>query len=65
MQMEVIEALEKYKTRLVIFSNSSWMDSIDGVTNLDRHRLIAKYLKDNYVESVKIGPTIIYKRKGI
>jgi len=65
MQMEVIEALEKYKTRLVIFSNSSWMDSIDGITNLDRHRLIAKYLKDNYIESAKIGTTTFYKRKGI
>jgi len=63
MQMEVIESLKQNKTNLVIFSNSSWMDSIDGVSNLDRHRLIAKYLKDNYAESAKIGPTIIYKRK--
>ncbi|MDQ1317856.1 MAG: hypothetical protein QG588_1511 [Candidatus Poribacteria bacterium] len=64
MQMEVIESLKQHKTNLVIFSNSSWMDSIDGVSNLDRHRLIAKFLKDNYVESAKIGITTIYKRKG-
>jgi len=63
MQMEVIESLKQHKTNLVIFSNSSWMDSIDGVSSLDRHRLIAKYLKDNYVESTKIGTTTIYKGK--
>jgi hypothetical protein len=65
MQMEVIESLKQHKTNLVIFSNSSWMDSIDGVSNLDRHRLIAKYLKDNYVESAKIGTTTIYKKKQL
>jgi hypothetical protein len=64
MQIEVIESLKQNKTNLVIFSNSSWMDSIDGVSSLDRHRLIAKYLKDNYVESAKIGTTTFYKRKG-
>ena len=63
MQNEVIERLERYKTKLVIFSNSSWMDAIDGVSSLDRHKIIAKYIKDNYAESAKIGTTTIYMRK--
>lgn len=63
LQMEVIEGLEKHKTKLIIFSNSSWMDSIDGVPNLDRHKLIAQYIKENYTESAKIGTTVFYKRK--
>jgi hypothetical protein len=63
MQNEVIEGLERHKTKLVIFSNSSWMDAIDGVPSLDRHKIIAKYIKDNYAESAKIGTTTIYMRK--
>jgi len=63
LQLEVIEGLERHKTKLIIFSNSSWMDSIDGVSNLDRHKLIAQYIKDNYIESTKIGTTVLYKRK--
>ncbi len=63
LQIEVIEGLERHKTKLIIFSNSSWMDSIDGVSNLDRHKLIAQYIRENYTESVKIGTTVLYKRK--
>jgi hypothetical protein len=63
MQNEVINALENHKTRLVIFSNNAWMDSIDGVTNSARNHMVAQYLKEKYAESAKIGPTIIFKRK--
>ncbi len=63
MQKEVIDCLEKNKTKLVIFSNNTWMDSIDGVKNTDRHYLIYEYLKNNYVESAKVGTTIFMKRK--
>jgi hypothetical protein len=62
LQIEVIESLESHKTKLVIFSNSSWMDTIDGVPNANRHKLIANYLKEKYTEATKIGTTVIYKR---
>jgi hypothetical protein len=62
MQKEVIEDLERHRTRLVIFTTGSGYDSIDGVPNVDRHPLIAEYLKENYTESAKIGNTVILKR---
>jgi len=62
MQNEVVYDLERHKTRLIIFSNSSWMDSIDGVSNLDRHKIIANYIKEKYKESAKIGTATIYIR---
>ncbi len=62
MQKEVIEDLERHRTNLVIFGTGSGYDSIDGVPNVDRHPLIAEYLKENYTESAKIGNTIILKR---
>ncbi len=63
MQKEVIGDLEKNKTKLVIFSNNTWMDSIDGVKNTDRHYLLYEYLKNNYIESAKVGTTTFMKRK--
>jgi hypothetical protein len=62
MQEEVIGDLERHRTNLVIFGTGSGYDSIDGVPNVDRHPLIAKYLKENYTESAKIGSTVILKR---
>lgn len=63
MQKEVNDSLEKNKTRLIIFSNNTWMDSIDGVKNTDRHYLVYEYLKNNYIESAKVGTTTFMKRK--
>lgn len=63
MQNEVIRDLEEKRTKLIIFSNSSWMDSIDGVSSFDRHKIIANYIKEKYAESAKIGTTTIYMRK--
>jgi hypothetical protein len=62
MQEEVIRDLERHRTNLVIFTTGSGYDSIDGVPNVDRHPLIAEYLKENYTESAKIGNTVILKR---
>ena len=62
MQEEVIEDLERHRTKLVIFATGSGYDGIDGVPNVERHPLIAEYLKENYTESAKIGNTVILKR---
>jgi len=36
---------------------------LDGVTNVDRHPLIAQYLKENYAEISKIGSVTMMKRQ--
>jgi len=63
MQKEVIADLERHKTKLVIFTTGSGFDRIDGVPSVERHPLIAEYLKEKYPESVKIGKVTIVKRR--
>ena len=63
MQQEVIEALEKDKTRLVIFKTGGWFDAVDGIRVEERHPLIAAYLQDNYELAVNINDTEILLRK--
>ena len=63
MQEEVIEALEKDKTRLVIFKTGGWFDAVDGIRVEERHPLIAVYLQDNYELAVNINDTEILMRK--
>ena len=63
MQREVIEALERDKTRLVIFKTGGWFDAVDGIRVEDRHALIAAYLRENYELAVNINNTEILMRK--
>ena len=63
MQQEVIEALEKDKTRLVIFKTGGWFDAVDGIPVEERHPLIAAYLQENYEPAVNINNTEILMRK--
>ena len=63
MQQEVIEALERDKTRLVIFKTGGWFDAVDAIRVEERHPLIAAYLQDNYELAVSINDTEILMRK--
>ena len=63
MQQEVIEALERDKTRLVIFKTGGWFDAVDGIRVEERHPLIAVYLQDNYELAVNINSTEILMRR--
>ena len=63
MQQEVIEALERDQTRLVIFKTGGWFDAVDGIRVEERHPLIAAYLQDNYELAVNINNTEILMRK--
>ena len=63
MQQEVIEALERDKTRLVIFKTGGWFDNVDGIRVEERHALIAAYLQENYEPAVNINGTEILMRK--
>ena len=63
MQREVIEALERDKTRLVIFKTGGWFDAVDGIRVEERHALIAAYLQENYEPAIDINGTEILMRK--
>ena len=63
MQQEVIEALERDKTRLVIFKTGGWFDAVDGIRVEERHALIAAYLQENYEPAIDINGTEILMRK--
>ena len=63
MQQEVISALEKDQTRLVIFKTGGWFDAVDAIPVEERHPLIAAYLQANYEPAVNINDTEILLRK--
>ena len=63
MQQEVVEALERDKTRLVIFKTGGWFDAVDGIRVEERHALIAAYLQENYEPAININGTEILMRK--
>ena len=63
MQQEVIEALERDKTRLVIFKTGGWFDAVDGIRVEERHALVAAYLQENYEPAININGTEILMRK--
>ena len=63
MQQEVISALERDKTRLVIFKTGGWFDAVDDIPVEERHPLIAAYLQANYEPAVDINETEILLRK--
>ena len=62
MQQEVISALERDKTRLVIFKTGGWFDAVDDIPVEERHPLIAAYLQANYALAVNINDTEILLR---
>ena len=63
MQQEVISALERNKTRLVLFKTGGWFDAVDDIPVEDRHPLIAAYLQANYELAIDINSTEILLRK--
>ena len=63
MQREVIEALERDQTRLVIFKTGGWFDRVDGIPVEERHALIAEYLDEHYALAIDINNTQILLRK--
>lgn len=63
MQKEVVSALKKDLTRLVIFKTGGWFDNVDGIPVEERHPIIAQYLEDNYKHAIDINGTEILMRK--
>ena len=62
MQREVVAALTRDKTRLVLFKTGGWFDAVDGIPVEERHPIIAKYLQENYTLAVDINGTHILWR---
>ena len=62
MQREVVAALTRDKTRLVLFKTGGWFDAVDGIPVEERHPIIAKYLHENYTFAVDINGTHILLR---
>ena len=63
MQKEVVSALERDQTRLVIFKTGGWFDHVDGIPVEERHPIIAAYLDENYALAIDINRTEILLRK--
>lgn len=63
MQREVIAALERDQTRLVLFKTGGWFDAVDAIPVEERHPLIAAYLQANYEPAVNINGTEILLRR--
>ena len=63
MQREVVSALERDQTRLVIFKTGGWFDNVDGIPVEERHPIIAQYLNENYALAININRTEILLRK--
>ncbi len=64
MQREVISALTRDRTRLVLFKTGGWFDAVDGIPVEERHPLIAQYLQDNYTLAIDINGTQILWREN-
>jgi hypothetical protein len=63
LQQEVIDALERQQTRLVIFKTGSYADRFDGVPNEKRLPLIARYLAEHYEPAATVHGTELLKRR--
>ena len=65
MQREVVDALTRDKTRLVLYKTGGWFDAVDGIPVEERHPIIAKYLQENYTLAVDINGThILWRTRG-
>ena len=66
LEREVIDALEKDQTRLVLYKTGGWFDTVDGIDSELRHPQIARYLYDNYEEYINIDGARVWMRiKGM
>ncbi len=63
MQREVVSALERDQTCLVIFKTGGWFGNVDGIPVEKRHPIIAAYLTENYGPVIDINGTEILLRK--
>jgi hypothetical protein len=62
MEREVIEALDRQRVNLVIFSTAS-TDYLDGTWSDDRRPLIAEYIYQNFEVAAEVEGTTIVKRR--
>ena len=62
LEREVIAALEKDQTRVVLYKTGGWFDTVDGIDSELRYPQIALYLCDNYEESINIGGARLWIR---
>lgn len=63
-QKEVIEDLERDKTRYIIYVKDAYMfTDFKKVPNEERLNKIFEYIKENYIKEARFGETYILKRK--
>jgi hypothetical protein len=62
-QQEVIDALERSKTRTVIYRTESYAQHFDGVDNEQRLPRIAAYLARHYEPAASFGGTELWRRR--
>ncbi len=62
LEREVINALEKDRTRLVLYKTGGWFDTVDGIDSELRYPQIALYLCDNYEEYINIDGARVWMR---
>ena len=62
LEREVIAALEKDRTRVVLYKTGGWFDTVDGIDSELRYPQIALYLCDNYEEYINIGGARVWIR---
>lgn len=63
LEREVIEALERQRVNLVIFSGAS-TDNLDDIWNDDRRPLIAEYLYRNFEFAAEVEGITVVKRRS-
>ena len=63
-QKEVVRNLKSQEPKLIIFKSGSIYDKIDGISSIDRHKIIYNYIKKNYISAFKVEQTIILKLRN-
>lgn len=63
-QAEVIEALERTKTKVVIRTSPERFDEFDGVPNAVRAQAVAAYIDDNYRYFTTVRGVELWKRRS-
>lgn len=63
-QREVIADLERQRTPLVIWRTGSWADTIDGLTQAQRHPLIHAYIESHYEPDTDVCGVELYRRRS-
>ena len=62
-QKEVVEDLKTKNVKYIIFNNSHWANSIDGIPNKKKLPIIYEYVKKNYIFYKKIYDNELLIRK--